>query len=71
MESSARSIERAQPSGIVLLLTLLSSSEYFPAATKIGGQPRSVATKHPTAAATGVGRKTNPSVSSGCSKDEL
>jgi len=30
MESSARSIERAQPSGIVLLLTLLSSSGYSP-----------------------------------------
>ena len=69
MESFARSTERAQPSGIVLLLTLLSSYAYFPA-TKIESQPRSVATKHPAAAGTGVGPKTSPSDSSGYTRSE-
>jgi hypothetical protein len=70
MESSARSNERAQPSGIVLLPTLLSSCGYFPTATKIESQPRSAATKHPAAAATGVRRNTNPSDSSGYTRSE-
>jgi hypothetical protein len=52
MESSARSNER-QPSGIVLLPTLVSSCGYFPTPTKIE-KPRSAITKHPAAAATGV-----------------
>ncbi len=45
MESSARSIERALPSGIVLFPTLLSSCGYFPTATKIESQPRAQATE--------------------------
>lgn len=60
MESLARSTERAQSFGIVLLSTLVSSSGYFPTATKIESQPRSAATNHPAAAATGVRPNTNP-----------
>jgi hypothetical protein len=65
LESSACRTEHGQSSGIVLLLTLLSSSGFFPAATKIESQLRSVATKHLAAAATGLEPKTSPSVSSG------
>jgi len=70
MESFARSTERAQSFGIVLLSTLLSSSGYFPAATKIESQPRSAATRHPAAAATGVTPNTKPSDSSGYTRSE-
>jgi len=65
MESFARSTERAQSFGIVLLSTLLSSSGYFPAATKIESQPRSAATRLLAAAVTGVRARTHPSDSSG------
>ena len=61
MESLTRSTDCAQSFGIVLLSTLLSSSGYFPTAKKIESQPRSAATKHPAAAATGVRPNTNPS----------
>ncbi len=71
MESSARSIERAQTPGIVLFPTLLSSCGYFPTATKIESQPRAQATEQQAATATGVGSKANPSDSSCCSKEEL
>jgi hypothetical protein len=70
MESSARSTERAQPSGIVSLLTLLPSSGYFPTTIKTESQPRSVATKWPTAASKGVGPKANPSDLSGYTRSE-
>ena len=70
MESSARSTQRARPSGIVLLLTLLQSSGYFPTTIKTESQPRSVATKWLTAAGTGVEPKANPSVSSGYTRSE-
>ena len=68
MESFARSTERIQPPGIVLLLTLLPSPDYFLSAIKKESQPRSPATKWPAAATTGVRPKTKPSDSSGYTK---
>jgi hypothetical protein len=70
MKSSAPSTKRAQPSGIAVLLTFLSSSGYFPAATKIESQPRSAATGHSAAAVTGMELKTDPSDSSGYTRSE-
>ena len=70
MESSARSTERAQPSGIVLFLPLLPSPGYVPTAIKIESQSRSVATEGPAAATTGIGPEANPSDSSGYTRPE-
>lgn len=70
MKSSARSTDRARPSRIVSLVTLLSSSSCFSAATKIKSQQRSVATWHLAAAAADVEPETNPSDSSGYTRSE-
>jgi hypothetical protein len=62
MECFARSTNRIQPPVIVLPLSLLPTSpDYFPTATKKPSQTRSLATKCPTAATTGVRPKTNRS----------